>query len=79
MMIDVLCYSGYKIDERPIRFRLGAREYEVKGLLDQWYGPNEIFFKILADDGNIYILRRNSARPEGEWSLEAFRSTRSDR
>jgi hypothetical protein len=73
MKAEVVCYSGYKGDERPVRFRLSGEEYFVEELLDQWYGPQECFFKVRANDGNLYILRRRSSVPEGEWSLESFR------
>ena len=76
MKADVVCYSGYKGDERPVRFRLSGQDYFVEELLDQWYGPQEIFFKVRANDGNVYILRRRSSVPEGEWSLESFRDMR---
>jgi hypothetical protein len=71
MKVEVICYSGYKGDERPVRFGLDSQEYFVEELLDQWYcGPKDIFFKVRANDGNVYILRRCSSGPEGEWSLE---------
>ncbi len=73
MKIEVVCYSGYKGDERPVRFRLGDREYLVDQVIDQWYGPQDVFFKVQVDDGNVYILRRRSSAPEGKWSLESFR------
>jgi uncharacterized protein (UPF0128 family) len=76
MKVEVVCYSGYKVDERPVRFRLGGRDYLVEELLDQWYGPRDVFFKVKANDGNVYILRRRSTTPEGEWSLESFRVPR---
>jgi hypothetical protein len=74
MKVEVVCYSGYKVDERPVRFRLGGREYSVEEMIDQWYGPRDVFFKVKANDGNLYILRRRSSTPEGEWSLESFRA-----
>jgi hypothetical protein len=76
MKVEVVCYSGYKGDERPVRFRLGAQDYFVEELLDQWYGPQNIFFKVRANDGNVNILQRRSSVPEGEWSLESFRDMR---
>jgi hypothetical protein len=76
MRVEVVCYSGYKGDERPVRFRLDGQDYCVEELLDQWYGPQNIFFKVRANDGNVYILRRCSSVPEGEWSLESFRDMR---
>lgn len=73
MKVEVDCYSGYKGDERPVRFRLCGQDYRVEEVLDQWYGPQDVFFKVKANDGNVYILRRRSETPEGKWSLEAFR------
>ena len=78
--VDVECYSGYRADERPLRFTLStptsSRTYEVQDLLDRWYGEDDLFFKVRADDGNIYILRSILRHGEfgGRWSLEAFRS-----
>jgi len=43
MQVEVDCYSGYKADEQPVRFRLDGREYLVAELLDQWYGQNDVF------------------------------------
>ncbi len=71
--LEVDCYSGRKADERPVRFRLEGRQYLVEEVLDQWYGPQDAFYKIRADDGNLYILRRESSSPEGAWHLVSFR------
>jgi hypothetical protein len=49
-----------------------SRTYEVKEVLDQWYGPDYQCFKVLADDGNLYILRHNFR--EDIWTLDSFRS-----
>jgi len=73
MKLRVECYSGTKADERPVRFYLGDRALFVEEVLDQWYGLDDLFFKIRADDGNLYILRNQRSSPEGEWSLESFR------
>jgi hypothetical protein len=73
MELEVDCYSGHKGDERPVRFRLDGNEYLVEDVLDQWYGPSDTYFKVQADDGNLYILRRGTAAPEGTWHLELFR------
>ena len=73
MRLRVVCYSGRKEDERPLRFQLDDREYFVEEVVDQWYGPDDAFFKVRASDGNLYVLRRCSSTPEGEWTLESFR------
>ena len=75
MNVQVECYSGAKADERPVRFHLDGRKYAVEEVLDQWYGPEDTYFKLRADDGHIYILRHNPATDT--WSLEAFRRSRS--
>ncbi len=69
------CHSGQKADERPIRFRLEGREYVVREVLDQWYGPEHAFFKIRGDDGNLYILRHETSVPDGDWDLVSFRKS----
>lgn len=73
MKLRVECYAGHKADERPIRFELDGRDYLVEELLDQWYGPDAQFFKVRADDGNLYILRHRTSGGADEWSLESFR------
>ena len=71
MKLRVECYAGRKADERPVRFQLDDRHYLVEEVLDQWYGSEDTFFKVRADDRNLYILRRNTSR--NEWTLESFR------
>src|SRR3954452_8487199 len=56
--VRVQCYSGTKANERPIRFELDGPEYMVDEVIEQWYGPEDAFFKVRADDGNIYVLRQ---------------------
>jgi len=48
MKLNVECYSGRKADERPLRFWLGGRQYQVETVLDQWYDPESVFYKIRA-------------------------------
>jgi hypothetical protein len=71
MKLRVECYAGAKADERPLRFQLGERDHMVEEVVDQWYGPDDVFFKVRTDDGNLYILRRNTAADA--WTLESFR------
>jgi len=77
MKLVVQCYSGHKADQRPIRFQLGDHRYEVEEILDQWYGPDHVFFKVRADDGNHYILQHQEAADE--WTLASFRRVPRDR
>ena len=77
MALHVECYSGYKAEERPLRFRSNkrnSRTFEVDAVLDQWYGMGYRCFKVRADDGNTYILRHNEK--DDEWVLDSFRQRR---
>jgi hypothetical protein len=82
LTLKVECYAGHKADERPLRFSIVAssetdptipppRVHEVNEVLDQWYGPDYQCFKVLADDGNLYILRHD--HDEDVWTLDSFR------
>lgn len=67
-VIHVSCYSGYKADERPISFTLLGRELMVEEIIDRWYGPNKSFFKILANDNKVYLIKYD--QDEDQWTLE---------
>jgi len=75
MQLDVECFSGRKADEKPVRFSLDGHSYLVEEVLDQWYGTESTFFKVRADDGNLYILRQQTSTPDGAWDLVSFRQT----
>ena len=72
MRLQVQCYAGSKAEERPVHFQTGERLYLVEEILDQWYGPEHVFFKVRADDNNLYMLRHRASVPEGVWDLVSF-------
>lgn len=41
----------------PTSFTLGNRTLAVAEPLDGWHGEDYSYYKVLADDGNIYILK----------------------
>jgi hypothetical protein len=67
MKIRIKSYTGCKADKRPAIFYLGERRLGVTELLDRWYGEDYDYFKLLADDGNMYILKYY--RPHDHWEL----------
>ncbi len=71
LKIAVHAYSGYRASERPARFELGEGSLEVCRILDRWYGPDYMYFKILAEDGNRYILKYDERLDV--WELEYFK------
>jgi hypothetical protein len=72
MTVEVEAYSGFKADERPLRFRLGERWLAVLEVSDRWYDPDAAYFRVLAEDGGTYVLRHDE--PSDLWTLEAFRA-----
>ena len=73
MRVEVQTYSGFKADERPTGFLLNGRRYRVEEVCDQWLGPESSYFKVRADDQNLYIFEYKLA--SDEWSLASFRSS----
>ncbi len=70
--VQVECYAGHRADQRPLRFAIRGRSYEVAEVEDQWYSPEAIYFRVVADDGNRYVLRHDERTDV--WTLEAFRA-----
>jgi hypothetical protein len=73
LRIRVECYSGAKADERPIKFYIKEKPYQVKELIDTWYEPRDTYFKVKADDGNFYVLKHCHRDQEEWWELSAYR------
>jgi hypothetical protein len=69
--IRVECYSGHKAAQRPLKFTLGGRWFEICRVDDQWYSPAAMYFRVVADDGNVYVLRHDEELDT--WTLDAFR------
>jgi hypothetical protein len=66
-LIQVESYSGYKANERPTLFFLRSTRVRVVDIIDRWYGTDHDFFKVLADDGRVYLLKWQ--RFTDEWFL----------
>ncbi len=72
IQLRVECHSGYQADERPLRFFIKDREFQVLEVLDRWYEPQDTYFKVKADDGGFYILRHCHEGQKDWWRLEAY-------
>jgi hypothetical protein len=51
-------------------FWLGERRVGVCSIVDRWYSPTQRWFKVEAEDGQLYVLRHDEAG--GEWELAAL-------
>jgi len=56
-IIEVMAYSGYKANERPLYFVLADKRVDVVEVLDRWYGEDYDFFKIRGNDDNGYLIK----------------------
>ena len=66
-LIQVECYSGYKANETPRAFVWRGKRHGILEIRDRWYeggiSGRSIrldYYKVLADDGEEYILRYHS-------------------
>ena len=55
----VECYSGYKADETPIKFRLKTDEIIIDDILKRWISPDHRYFEVLDKKGKKYVIRQN--------------------
>jgi hypothetical protein len=74
MLITVESHSGYRADERPVRFVMNGSKYEVVEVEDRWYSPQLTYFRVATSDGSRYVLCHDEKLDL--WSLEAFRAVR---
>lgn len=70
MEVKVDCYAGYRGEETPRRFDLEGRCVEVVEVIDRWYGADHRYFKLLGDDGAVYLLRHDE--PADRWELKMY-------
>jgi len=57
--LKVICYAGYRGEEKPQSFELGENKIEVKNIVDQWLSTDHRYFKIIGNDDSTYILRHD--------------------
>ena len=67
--IYVDAYSGYNANERPRQFTLVEVVYEIDAVLDHWYEPSAIYFKVQSSEGKTYLLRYDEHADE--WTLQS--------
>ena len=71
-MIKVEFCSKLQTKERPVAFQVCDRRYRIKEIVDRWYGVGEVFFKVEADDNNIYLLKYEEG--QGCWDLVFYQN-----
>src|SRR5262245_65711814 len=69
LRIYVDSYSGYKVNERPLRFALDDETYDIASIEDRSQEPNAEYFQVRTVDGKLYLLRYDEH--EDEWTLQS--------
>lgn len=70
MQIRVDCYAGYRGEETPCRLTVGDRPIAVITVQDRWLAPDHRYFKLIGDDGALYLIRHD---PQQDiWQLTCF-------
>jgi hypothetical protein len=70
-IVRVECYAGYKAEERPVRIVFAKQTLEIRSVEDRWYSPGATYFRVLGENGDRYVLRRDEG--QDRWSLTAYR------
>jgi hypothetical protein len=68
LLVD--CYAGWRGEETPRRFAVGDQWRSVTEVIDRWLAPDRRYFKVLGDDGHVYVLRHDSV--DDCWELVSF-------
>ncbi len=55
---------------KPLRFSIGGKKKQVIDVMDHWAGDDYDYFKVRAEDGCVYILKRD--QNEGGWELTLY-------
>lgn len=71
MPTRVECYAGYRGEQEPTAFWLGGRRVAVRAIVDRWFAPTQRWFKVDAEDGDVYVLRHDEGTHE--WEIAAYR------
>lgn len=70
MALRVECYAGHRGEETPRALIIDERRVDVVEILDRWLAPDHRYFKLKGSDGDVYILRYDSA--SAAWELTLF-------
>jgi hypothetical protein len=70
MALRVECSAGLGGEPEPDVVWFGARRVGVRSVVDRWFAPDKRWFKVDADDEQLYVLRHDQST--GEWELAAL-------
>jgi hypothetical protein len=75
MILEVEATRNHDGESTPTAFKLGSRRLAVSDIVDRWLANDHSYFKVIADDGAVYILRHNKLVQSWEMTLFSRHST----
>lgn len=72
LRLQVNCRAETRAEETPVALIFGGRTLAVERILDRWLAPDHRYFKVLGDDGCVYIIRLDMESLE--WELVYYNS-----
>jgi len=66
-MLKVEYSTSSKLSDRPVAFFLSNSRYKVEEIIDRWHREGLRYFKIKANDDNIYLLKYDERKDYWEW------------
>jgi hypothetical protein len=74
MILHVESITGTTGLLEPCAFMLGDQRLKVVAILDRWIATRHAYFKLKANDGDIYILRYDEDL--AQWEMTLFQAAR---
>jgi hypothetical protein len=66
-MVKISVRVELSADGIPVAFALRGRRFAVSELLDSWHGTDHAYFKLIASDGALYVIRHDLG--ENAWEM----------
>ena len=70
MSLRVECGPGLGGEAEPLAVWFGQRRVVVRAIVDRWFASDRRWFRIDADDEQLYVLCHDQAT--GQWDLAAL-------
>lgn len=76
ILLSVETSSGTAGNGAPVAFALRDRIFKVREIVDHWDGIDHAYYKVIADDGNLYVIRHDLE--ENQWEMMLMEATAPD-
>ena len=67
LLEKVVCYEGYRRNERPLYFYLKGKKIKIKNVIKSWAEPEKNWFYLVETESKRYLL--NFDEKNDNWFL----------